>query len=246
MKSLLVGFLLCLNASAQVQKLGPTISIGPTENPAGSGLATYTLLQEAFNFGCGVSTTCAVSMTSPTTANSILIAGYFGGSNTTNHISSGTGAGGTWALCAASACHNNASGGAEPLDLAYNLTGTGGSSSITMTISATDSVFEGFVIAEFQCTSNCGTIAFDAVSSVVNNASCTTCTAGSFSSLTGTSDLLFQLVSNNVSTFTTPVSSPYVLDPSGNFIYAAGSVSLTAPTATNLSTAFSSSGLAIK
>lgn len=202
---------------------------GPGGAVPSSSSPTWAFVQAADNFNCSASsTTCSVTV-SATTSGSILVAADYQPSGYNGHIASGSGGGGTWTLCASTGCLASATGDLGAMDLAYNITGTGGATSISLTVSSAPSVAWGLAIDEWKCTANCGAIALDQSSRTATSSSCSSsCTAASFTGLAGTSDLLIQGI--NVDNSPGTITSPYSLDSTRDFAYALGSVQLTAPT----------------
>jgi DNA-binding winged helix-turn-helix (wHTH) protein len=209
--------------------------------PAGP---TWIYVQNGFNNSCS-GTTCTVSL-STTTAGSVLVAGMFDITAAGHTIASASGGGGTWSLCASSGCALTQS--AFSLDMAYNITGTGGATSVVTTLNSSSTNW-GVDIDEWKCTANCGTIALDQiVGTKYTSASCSTgCLGAGFTGLTGTSDLIVDFVDRTTAAGTP--SSPYVYDGnSGDWIaYALNIKSGTAPTLPlKVAGPFAATGLAFK
>lgn len=215
--------------------------IANSKPPSGGASPTWAFVQDATNFSCGANP-CTVTFSTATTAGSFIMVGL-SSTNGTDTISSVSGGGGTWNLCAASGCHiTNTNIGSG--DVSYNITGTGGATAISVTDAAGNI---GFLAAiEIKCTANCGTIALDAIpNSFGNSTSCGTCTAAGFTGLTGTSDAIAQFM-NYDNTITAP-SGGYILSPSSVFLYHINSAVGTAPTATQTAAGnFLATGLVIK
>jgi hypothetical protein len=125
--------------------------------------------------------------------------------------------------------------------VAYNITGTGGATSITCNFSATLTSPE-LTVSEW--TRSTGAPTLDALAATnINSTSCSgSCSLSSFPTLTGSSDLLVQVL--NWGSASSP-SAPYVFDSLGYSIYALNSTQTTAPTIGN-SGYMQSSGLAFK
>ena len=220
--------------------IGGNAQIGST---ASGALPTWVFVQAAINASCPAGTTCNVTVAS-TTSGSILVCGMADFANSTNYITSCSGGGGTWVLCPTLSCLvlNAASG---PIDVAYNVTGTGGATTITINIFASSSGWAA-VVGEWRCTANCPANSLDQIAnSNTSTASCGTCTLSGYAS-PSVGDLAVQqvLFSNEIAS----LSTPYVLDTSiGVFAYGLGISSGTAPTATQSpSGSLSSSGLTFK
>lgn len=130
------------------------------------------------------------------------------GNNVT--ITSVSGGGGTWQLCPASSCHLFNSGFTDNQDLAYNLSGTGGASTITVTISGAPG-FWGGNFMEFLPPAG-ATPSFD-VSGTRTSSTCNPCT-GVGLTLSAT-DLVVQVLSGNGAKGATAwnaFSAPYMTD----------------------------------
>lgn len=243
MKNLILFFMLSPLAWSQTT-IAPKTTVAPKTTIAANALPVWVFKQAADNFSCPTGTTCNVTISS-TTSGSILVCAMLDGVNSTNHITSCSGGGGTWTLCPTSSCVvTNAN--LFPIDAAYNLAGTGGATTITVNV-ATSSSFFGAVVGEWDCTANCPANALDKIaSSNTSTASCGTCTLSSFTSPT-VGDLAVQLVSADNTPLSSP-SSPYVIDGSlGLFVYSLGITSGAAPTVTQSpSGALTSTGLTFK
>lgn len=218
---------------------------------AAAASPNWAFVQSAFDFSCASGTSCTISGLASTTAGSVMVVGLAGTGGVSGvKFTSGSGGGGTWQLCASSGCFQNAFGDSQ--DIIYNITGTGGATSVTISYNTTISAV--LALGEWKCTANCGTIAVDQlVTAPVQSASCSTCTAAAYTGLTGTSDLMVQLVgiANNPAT----PSAPYQLDSNLVWIYALNNSSGTAPTVCNSSSSsscvadagsFAATGLAFK
>lgn len=204
----------------------------------------WTFVQDATNFAC-VANPCPVTFTSPTTSGSVIIAALSSvtGTDTITSVAFAASGGGTWVLCSSSGCKTSQTT-LGAVDLAYNITGTGGATVINITDAAGNPTFVAAI--EIKCTANCGTIALDEIpSSFGNSASCGTCTAAGFTSLTGTSDAIVQFMSYD-NTLSAP-SGGYILSPSAVFLYHLNSAVGTAPTITQSAAGnFVATGIAIK
>lgn len=221
--SLIVAFM-SLTGSTNAQIMEGTFFSKPIPAIA----PTWVFVQTGTNFSCASGTTCAVSM-SATTANSILIAMVTSATATHVITTSTTGAGGTWTVCAA--CTITISGGPGTASVATNLTGTGGATSITVAINTTTTSWSA-VVGEWKCTANCGdALSIDNGPNVVESTpSCTTtCIGSSLAALTGTSDLIVQIIAYQTPSVPSP-GAPYVYDPTNDFAYAENYTTTTAPT----------------
>jgi hypothetical protein len=163
-------------------------------------------------------TTCNVTVTASPTSNAVIACAMitFPGAASTK-ISSCSGGGGTWTLCAASGCFNSLSTNFE--DFAYNVTPSSSTTTITVNLTAAPSTasWAAFVIYAL-CTANCGTLALDGLGAPYSTASCSTaCQGPSFSGLTGTSDVCLTLAS--VSGTPSSPSSPWAFDGTGDILY---------------------------
>jgi DNA-binding winged helix-turn-helix (wHTH) protein len=206
---------------------------------------TWAYVQSAYTGGCS-GTSCAVPLVA-TTAGSVLVAGTLDLNAAGHTISSATGGGGTWALCPESGCLVTQSPQFS-LDMAYNITGTGGAKSVTVTLDSADSNWTA-IVDEWKCTASCGTIALDQiVSKKYTSALCSTdCLGAGFTGLTGTSDLIVSLVDRTQEAGVP--SSPYVYDTTaGQWIaYAPNITSGAAPTLPlKVVGVFAATGLAFK
>src|SRR5712692_5749867 len=99
---------------------------------------TWTFLQDSITTGCTAgASSCTISLINgnmlPTTAGSVWAVIASTGNNVT--ISSVTGGGGTWTPCPASSCHVFNSTLVRNVDAYYNLTGAGGTTSVTVNLS---------------------------------------------------------------------------------------------------------------
>jgi hypothetical protein len=179
------------------------MGVGPAVHSQLSPVWSY--VQFGYNNGCASGTTCSVGV-SATTAGSVMVASIFDLTGAGDTITSVTGGGGTWNTCTSAGC--KATVGGFSLNTAYNITGTGGATSITVNINASNASWYAMV-GEFKCTANCGTISLDAAASAnYTNSSCTTlCSGTPFTGITGASDLIVNTV-NRATAAGTP-SSPY-------------------------------------
>jgi hypothetical protein len=192
-------------------------------------------------------TTCTLTMY-PTSAGSVVVPSVINLTASNITISSGTVGGSAVTLCAASGCNNYVSGSSRGADMAYIIGAPAGSTAVSLTLSAScASCFPA--VDEWKCIAFCGTIALDQyASSNGGSSSCTNCTGSSFTGLTGSSDLLVQLVSGagTLTTSSLGLLGPYQFDINQDFIYALNSTSTAAPTYVQSAGAFVSVGIAFK
>lgn len=217
------------------------VPAGPVWPHSAGAAPVWAFVQDAVSTVPCTVDPCPVTLASPTTAGSVLVAAL-NSTVTTDTITVVTGGGGTWNLCSGCQNPNTVLGGQ---DLAYNTTGTGGVTEIDVQDSAGNPRF--VAVIEIKCTANCGTIALDAVPSTLGNStSCATCTLAAFTGLTGTSDAFIQFANYEDG----PISSPsggYVIAPSTIFVYKLNSSIGTAPTVAQTAAGnFIATGLAIK
>jgi hypothetical protein len=169
----------------------------------------YVLLHVSSNFACASgSASCSVTVPS-TTSGSYLFSTTLTG--TANHfISSASGGGGSWVECPASGCRSHSA--SNYIDMAYNITGTGGATSISTTLDAAPGVSWAAIIDEYRCLANCGTLTFDAAGTPFVSASCTTaCVGPTFSNLKTDDFILAQAAIDN-GFDTTAFRAPYTAD----------------------------------
>jgi hypothetical protein len=192
---------------------------------------TWTFLQDGVITSCNAgASTCQMGGNNvlPTTAGSVMIVRIHTQNNIT--ITSVSGGGGTWQLCPASSCHVFDSAFSDNQDLAYNLSGTGGASTIQVTVSSGASGFFGGNFMEFLPPAG-ATPSFDAAGTA-SSSTCTTCT-GVGLTLSAT-DLVVQVLSGTGASGANAwhaFSSPYVTDYASNGINL-NATSGTAPTLT--------------
>jgi hypothetical protein len=172
-------------------------------NPGG-----WTFIQDSIATFCTSGSSCNITTGNmlPTTAGSVWIVRIKTGNNLT--ISSVTGGGGTWTICPN--CHIF-NGTNQNLDAAYNLSGTGGTTSVTVNLSqASSGSFQVHFIELLPPPGS--TASFDAAGTV-NSPSCTTCRAVGLT-LSGT-DAVFQTYGGNGTQGWNSWSSPYITDGAG-------------------------------
>lgn len=185
--------------------------------------ATWSYVQTITPVSCSNGTTCSIAGTF--TANSVRVISAYAGNNV--YLTGCTGGGGTWVTgSTANFALYNATAGM--MAAAYNVGGTGGTATITCTYSGSAT---SPVVGMDEFTKSSGTASLDALSSTTVNSTCAgTCTLAAFSSLTGTSDLLVQIIDwgSGVGNPT----APYVWDSQQLDAYALGSRQTAAPTIT--------------
>lgn len=178
---------------------------------------TGNVIQDANNFTCPSLATSCVVTTTATTALSVLTCELEGrnsnGTASSVSIASCSGGGGSWVMCPSSSCqlsntYDTGQGSQQPMDLGYNLTGTGGATSITVNISAAlPSGNWAVAVVEYARPKNTGgRVVFDAVGTGNNNSNttCTTCTTASFGPLAGNDLITGCWGMQNSSTIATP------------------------------------------
>ena len=210
-----------------------------------SAVNNWDFIQEATNDGCTLSsTTCTMAWNQPTTAGSFIMLamgekGYTG----TPTIAS------AW-MCTANPCTSDSSGGtwvgglsgspwtitgASPnhsVDLAYELTNSGGLTYITVTRTNTGAVssFWGLTAIEVKLMTG-GSVSLDGIGNPNGgSASCTSCTGSSFSGLIGAHDALLQ--EGDIDNAPSAPSSPYFFNTNGQWLMALGYSTTSAPTFT--------------
>lgn len=238
MVALLVALLLIpFTASAQWQ-------IGQRSFAQAPVTASWSFVQSTGG-GCSVGPTCTFAIT-PTTANSVIIVPVYTATNLTmtSAVLQGCSTPGTFTGGSGSSYQ---AFGSPPGGTAwgYILGNGGGCTDLLVTMSAADSGNIAPFLLEFS--RGGGTPVLDALSTTssnLNTTSCTTCTGSSFTSLSGTKDLIVQVT--NTGSGTSSPSSPYVWDPNQFASYALNSIQLTAPTWTQSSGGFQTFGVAFK
>lgn len=189
---------------------------------------TWTYVQDSITTGCIVgSSSCTLAVNNgnsiTTTAGSVLVAIVSTGNNVT--ISSVSGGGGVWTACAN--CHVFMASPARNIDAWYNVSGSGGATSITVTLSGSSSGLFKIDLIEILPPAG-STAAFDAGGGV-SSASCVTCT-GVGLTLTAT-DAVVQFQGIHDPNGWNAWSSPWTTDTQGNAIYLnASGGTLAAPT----------------
>lgn len=186
---------------------------GPGRQAQGGSAGTWTFLHVAENTGCN-GTSCTVTVPS-TTAGSVQVVWAVGGGSS-NTISSASGGGGSWTLCPSSGCHTYSSSGGGNLDGIYNVTGTGGATSIQVNISPSETWT--VVYAEASCSGCSGSRALDTYGVTAGNSSCGSCTGVGLGTLTGNPDFGIQML-NYDNSLTIP--SPWTLESTDQwYLYA--------------------------
>lgn len=184
--------------------------------------ATFTLVQKVVNNACGTGTTCAIT-TSATGSGNIIFIGVAvaSGTKTISSIS----AGGTFAHCTGT---DASVSGTNSSDAQYTLSSTGGVTSMTVTINSS----AGAWVAEMQEWSFTGTPSIDVCGSISNS---TTTNRGGvdLTALTGSNDLLYQVIESISGITVTAINGAYSNTDLGaryGFAAAANSTTGTAPT----------------
>jgi hypothetical protein len=148
--------------------------------------ATWTLVHNSANTACVTSsTTCNITTTATGTGNVIIIVMNIG--DTTSTIQSVSG-GGTYSLCAASACHASDATVTKSLDIAYTLASTSGTTTITVTRNG-GTIGWGCRALEYSFTN--GPVVLDVVG-VRDQSTNSASPAGVALTLSGTNDVIVQ------------------------------------------------------
>jgi hypothetical protein len=205
---------------------------------------TWTFVQDSVITFCPLSTSCNFHAGNviPTMAGSLMIVRIHTQNNVT--ITNVTGGGGTWHLCPASSCHLFNSAISDNQDLAYNLSGTGGVASFTVTLSGAAAGFFGGNFIEFLPPS--GSVPSFDVAGTTTSSTCTTCTGPNLS--TTATDLILHVLSQNGASGPNAwraFSSPYMTDYSSNAVNL-NATSGTPPTITLSSAGADFSGIAFR
>jgi hypothetical protein len=180
----------------------------------------------------------------PGAGNLITLASYTLDNNTIASVAFAGCSGGTWTGGSGThyAVYNATYGGG--IAWAYNLGNGGGCTSVTVTMTSAETS-SGWTLAYDEWNRGGGSPTFDAFSSTnANTTSCTSCSGSAFSGLTGTSDVLIQVIADGSSTGAP--STPYVWDTDEFIAYALNSTQTTAPTWTQSGGGFLSLGAAFK
>jgi len=184
--ALIVSILFASSAMSVPQCVLTLCGAGPSGAGGGPVVLSpgWTFIQDSYT-DCGAVSSCSVPTCatgaycmSPTTSGTVWVAAIVVGDNGSTHptISSVTGGGGSWNLCAASACHTFVSGQMGS-DAAYNFTGTAGTTTITVNLSATATSYFHIIFVELLPPSGYSA-SLDGVA-VNNSSSCHICTAAS-------------------------------------------------------------------
>lgn len=189
------------------------LALGLAQN---SRAQSWTWLQDSIITGCtGNSNSCDLGTAQgvlPTSTGTVWVVYIHTPNNVT--ITSVSGGGGTWTLCPASSCHVFNSAIGANVDMAYNLTGTAGTTHVTVTLSGSAGAFFGSNFVEIAPPSGT-TASFDA-SGATSSASCMTCTAVGLT-LSAT-DAVIQMFGGNGPSAWNSWSSPYFEDMASNGI----------------------------
>ena len=208
----------------------------------GGAAPTWAFVQDASILPCSADP-CVVNLTNPSTAGSVMVVELTSttASNTITAVSDGVG--GTWTTCTGCAV-NSANSALGSISAAYIVGSPGGATSVSVTDSLSN--IEFIAVAEFKCTANCTSLAFDqAPSSFGDLASCGTCTMSGFTGA-ASSALVINVINVGSALPTTP-STGYVIAPTGLFIYDLAAASGTAGTVVQSpSSTFLSSGVSFR
>lgn len=202
-----------------VVSVGGVASNGVTFTVSGSGggsSAGWAFVQDTVITTCKSGTSsCNININiMPTTAGTVWILRIHTPNNVT--ITSVSGGGGSWQLCPASSCHlfDSSLTGGDNQDLAYNLSGTAGTTSVTVNLSGPAGSFFGGNFLEILPPPG-STASFDTAGTSTSS-TCTTCAAPSLT-LSGT-DAVVQVLSGNGAAAWNSWSSPYMTDFAANGI----------------------------
>jgi len=208
---------------------------------SGGGGNTWTLVQEADyhtqNSAYCTTSPCVLTVAS-TGANNVLVVAAFGSSASGDYITAASG-GGTYTIPAA--CQVGA-GAIGSVSCAYVTASSSGVTSVSVSVTGLGS-FGNVYFWEWKPST--GSATYD-TASTVNDAVASTTPAGVGLTLTGTSDVIMQVLAQ-VTGNPTAISSPYTIETSGAFFagaYATNQSSGSAPTWT-ASTSATAVGLAI-
>jgi hypothetical protein len=179
---------------------------------------TWTYVQDSLATGCSAgASSCTISGGNgmiPTIAGTVWVAEVQTTNNVT--ITSVTGGGGAWTLCPASSCHLFSSTPARNVDMAYNLTGSAGTSQITFNLSGGSGSILGANFFEFLPPPG-STASFDTAGTTSSSSCAGTCT-GVALTLSGTDVVLQSMHANNASAWNS-WSSPYTTLPLGEGLF---------------------------
>lgn len=178
---------------------------------------TWTYVQDSLGTYCVAgASSCTMSAGNivPTTAGTVWVMEIQTTNNVT--ITSVTGGGGGWTLCPASSCHLFSSSPARNVDMAYNLTGAAGTTSVTVNLSGGSGTIFGANFFEFLPPPG-STASFDAAATNLSTNCSGTC-PGVGLTITGTDVILQSMHANSASTWNA-WSSPYTTLPLGEGLY---------------------------
>ncbi len=206
--------------------------------------SSWTFVQESIATACSAgSTTCTIDVANgnllKTVAGSIWAVLLTTNNDVT--ITSVSGGGGTWNPCPSGSCHLFNSTLSRNVDAAYNLTGAGGTTSVTVTISPAAAGQFGVNFIELLPPPGT-TASFDVAGTATTN-SCTTCT-GVGLPISGTDAIVQNMAAAGTSVWN-PWSFPYISLPLGDGLNlnalngAAPTVTTTGPGAVFSAIAFS-------
>jgi hypothetical protein len=204
---------------------------------------SWTYVQDSLATFCvGPASSCDLTTGNilPTTAGTVWVVAV----QTTNNviISSVTGGGGTWTLCPASSCHLFNSTLGRNVDMAYNLSGNAGTSSIRVNLSGNSGTILG--VNFFELLPPFGsTASFDAAGTTSSTSCSGTCT-GVALSITGTDAIIQSLHANSTNRWNA-WSSPYTTLPLGEGLLL-NATNGAAPTATVSGTGAVTNAIAFK
>jgi hypothetical protein len=207
----------------------------------GGGAHTFAFYDRVDQGGTCTTATCTYGISGVPGASTVVMVFVYAPGN--EYISSVTGCSATWITGSGSAyaAFNSAAGSAA---VAYALNAATACASVTVTLSAAPSGSWDSITNEYTYTGS-GTATIDQLAATnTNTTSCSSCSASGFTGLTGTSDLMVQLINDN--TGVSAPSSPYVWDGGDVAIYALNITSGTAPTITQTAGPFQSLGFAFK
>jgi hypothetical protein len=194
---------------------------------------------------CSAGGSCSPAFSPVSTANSIVVVTAYvtNGNSITSMSLNGCSSGGGASIGGSGTSYAGGNSVVGGMAWIYNLGNSGGCTSINLNLASAEAGTWSAYISEF--TRSTGTPTLDALASSNTNATaCTSCTGSAFSSLSGASDLLVQIL--DTGTGTGSPSPPYVWDALSIDAYALNSTHLPAPTWTQTSGGFLSFGVAFK
>jgi hypothetical protein len=205
---------------------------------------TWTYVQDSLITGCVAnSTSCdfgAARNISPTVAGTVWVVAIHASNNVT--IQSVSGGGGTWTLCPASSCHIFSSTPLRNMDMAFNLTGNAGTTSITVSLSGSSGSIFGANFFELLPPAG-STASFDAAGTNVSS-TCTTACPGVALPITAT-DAIIQSVHAASPSGWNAWSAPYTTLWNGEGLYL-NATSGAAPTVATTGTGAVANAIAFK